>query len=147
MHDGWHIPVNAIVFTCLFTVIVSLINIGSTVAFNALLSLSTTALMATYTVSIGCVTLRRFRHDRPLPPSRWTLGKFGLPVNIVALVYACWSFFWSFWPNSYSVDALNFNWACVLFVGLMGVSGILYAVHARKVYEGPVVKVEGRKLN
>jgi choline transport protein len=146
VHDTWHIPVNSIIFTCAFTIVMSLINIGSTVAFNAILSLSTVALMATYVISVGCVTLKRLRRE-PLPDSRWTLGRWGLPINVTAFVYAIWSFFWSFWPNSMQVTAVNFNWACVLFVGLMGISGVLYAVHARKVYEGPVVKVEGRKFN
>jgi len=141
-----HIPVNAVIFTCGFTIIISLINVGSTVAFNAILSLSTTALMATYVISIGCVTFRRFSNN-PLPPSRWSLGRFGLPINCAALVYAFWSFFWSFWPNAYEPTAQTFNWASVLFVGLMGLSGILYVTHARKVYEGPVTKVDGRKFN
>jgi hypothetical protein len=63
------------------------------------------------------------------------------------MIYASWSFFWSFWPNAHDVNAENFNWASVLFVGLMGISAVLYWVHARKVYDGPVVKVEGRKFH
>ena len=132
-------------FTCGFTVVMSLINIGSTVAFNALLSLGTVALMATYVISIGCVTLKRLRRES-LPDSRWTLGRWGLPINITAFLYSIWAFFWSFWPNSMHVTAVNFNWACVIFVGLMSISGLLYVLHARHVYEGPVVKVEGRKF-
>lgn len=143
VHRTWHVPLNSIVFTMIFTCAVSLINIGSTAAFNALLSLSTVALMATYLVSITCVLLRRVR-GQYLPPARWSLGKFGLPINACALVYSCWSFFWSFWPNSYSINAENFNWACVLFVGLMGIGSILYFTHARKIYEGPVAIVEDR---
>lgn len=146
MHPTWHVPVNAVIFTVVFTTALSLINVGSTVAFNAMLSLSTVALMATYVISVGCVTLKRFRGEE-LPQCRWSLGRYGLPVNIVALIYACWSFFWSFWPNSYDITAQNFNWACVLFVGLMGLSCVMYFVQARHVYAGPVVKVEGRKLN
>jgi choline transport protein len=126
--------------------ILSLINIGSTVAFNALLSLSTVALMATYILSVSCVALRRFL-GHPLPPARWSLGRLGLPINLAALLYTTWGFFWSFWPNSYDVNLQNFNWACVLFVGLMGISAFVYAVSARKVYEGPVAKVEGRRFD
>ncbi|KAK5070157.1 hypothetical protein LTR64_001994 [Lithohypha guttulata] len=48
VHPRWHVPANAIVFTCIFTIVLSLINIGSTAAFNAMLSLSATALMTTY---------------------------------------------------------------------------------------------------
>ncbi|EXV05570.1 amino acid permease family protein [Metarhizium robertsii] len=144
VHPSWHVPVNSVFFTCAFSMAFALINIGSTVAFNAMLSLSTVALMATYVVSVGCVTLKRIRGEQ-LPRCRWSLGRYGLPINIVALLYSCWSFFWSFWPNSYDVNAENFNWACVLFVALMGLSCILYYVKARHVYEGPVVMVEGHK--
>lgn len=132
---------NAVTFTCIFSMVLSLINIGSTVAFNAMLSLSTVALMATYVICLGCVALRRLRGE-PLPHSRWSLGRWGLPINIAALVYACWSFFWSFWPNSYHITPENFNWASVLFVGLMGLSAILYYFRARHIYQGPVVLIQ-----
>lgn len=141
VHPKWHIPVNAVIFTLLFTTAMSLINIGSVTAFNAMLSLSSTALMATYIISIGCVVHARMRNE-PLPPSRWNLGRFGMTINIAALLYSAWAFFWSFWPNSYQVNAVNMNWAVVLFVGLLALSIILYVTHARKVYEGPVVKVK-----
>ena len=36
---------------------------------------------------------------------------------------------------------MNFNWACVLFVGLMGFASLMYIFHATHVYEGPVVRV------
>lgn len=111
-----------------------------------MLSLSTVALMVTYTITIGCITLKRIRRE-PLPSSRWSLGRYGLAVNLLALVYSCWSFFWSFWPKSYRVTAQDFNWTCVLFLGLMGLSALLYYTHARHVYQGPVVKVEGYRPN
>lgn len=136
-------PVNAIIFTTLFTSVVSLINIGSTAAFNALLSLSTVALMGTYLVSISCVLFRKIR-GHYLPPARWSLGRWGLPVNICALIYAIWSLFWSFWPNAYEPNATDFNWACVVFVGLMFLGTVYYLLHARKIYDGPVAIVEGK---
>lgn len=46
----------------------------------------------------------------------------------------------SFWPNAYQPTAQSMNYACVLFVGLMLVSCILYVTHAKR-YEGPVAKV------
>ena len=86
------------------------------------------------------MTYRRVCH-LPLPKCRWSLGRAGLPVNVVALVYSCWCFVWSFFPNAYEVTPVNFNWACVLFVGLMGFATLMYIFHARHAYEGPVVKV------
>ena len=129
--------------TCMFTILMSLINIGSTVAFNAVLSLSVVALMATYAISIGCILLRRMQGE-PFPPARWSLGRAGTPVNTVALVYISWAFFWSFWPNGFEPTLQTFNWAVVLFVGVMGIACLVYYLHARKYYEGPVAKVERR---
>ncbi|GAB1201494.1 hypothetical protein APSETT445_000068 [Aspergillus pseudonomiae] len=147
VHPTLHIPVNSVIITCAFSLIMFLINIGSGVAMSALLSLSTSPLMATYMISIACVIVRRITKSPPLPPSRWSLGRFGMPINILALVYASWAFFWSFWPVNREVTAETLNWAPVLFVGVMGLSAVLYWLVARKVYEGPVVKVEGRKFH
>ena len=63
-------------------------------------------------------------------------------INITALVYSSWAFFWSFWPNSYTVTAVNMNYAVVLFVGFITVSMIIYLWHSRHIYEGPVAKVQ-----
>ena len=128
------------IFTALFTMVVSLINIGSYVPFNAVLSLASTAMTVTYIISIGCVTYRRFMR-LPLPASRWSLGRAGLWVNCMALLYTTWALVWSFFPNAYTVTLQNFNWASVLFVGLMSIATVLYWTHARHVYEGPVAKV------
>jgi choline transport protein len=90
--------------------------------------------------SLGCVTYRRIS-SLPLPNCRWSLGRAGLPINIIALVYSIWCFVWSFFPNAYKITPVTFNWACVLFVGLMGFATLMYMFHARHTYEGPVVKV------
>ena len=68
----------------------SLINLGIKVAFEAMISLATLALMATYLISIGCALLRRLRGEM-LPSARWSLGRYGLPVNAIAIVYTSWS--------------------------------------------------------
>jgi choline transport protein len=47
VHKDRHVPVNAITFTCIFTVLLSLINIGSNAAFNASTSVSDSTLCRT----------------------------------------------------------------------------------------------------
>lgn len=84
------VPVNAILLTFIFASCMSLINLGSKVAFEAMLSLATVALMATYLISIGCVLLKRLRGEA-LPSARWSLGRYGLAVNAVAVLYTSWS--------------------------------------------------------
>ncbi|CAG7953586.1 unnamed protein product [Penicillium nalgiovense] len=69
------IPVNSIALTCLFSCLISLINIGSDTAFNAIISLNTAALMYTYVISITCVIWRKICHPDTLPARRWDLDR------------------------------------------------------------------------
>ena len=146
VNPGKEIPANAVALTCLISALLSLINIGSSAAFNAIISLQVVALMFTYCVSISCVIYRRVRHPETLPVARWSLGpRRGLAVNILGLAYAAYAFFWCFWPNATPVDASSFNWAVVMFMGVIAMSLGLYWVRGRKVYRGPVVLVRKRR--
>lgn len=46
-----------------------------------------------FRISIGCVIDTRRRRTEMLPHARWSLGRYGMPINIISLVYSCWSFF------------------------------------------------------
>ena len=143
VHSGLHIPANAVGLTCAITILLSLINVGSDVAFNAIISLNIVSLMFTYCISIGCVLHRRIYHPELLPLCRWTLGRWGIPVNIIGLVYSFFAFFWSFWPNTTPVDATTFNWAVVMFLAVIIGSLASYFTKGREAFQGPVVLVEG----
>lgn len=135
------IPVRAIAVSCLISGLLSVINIGSSVAFNAIISLNVAALMYTYAVSISCVIYRKIRCPETLPPRRWSLGRAGLTINIIGLLYVCFAFFWSFWPPSPSTNAHDFNWSVVIFVAVFILSLAMYIFQGRKQYVGPVVSV------
>ncbi|KAF2808667.1 GABA permease-like protein [Mytilinidion resinicola] len=126
------VPANAVTVTSAITIALSLINISSDVAFNAIISLNVVSLMITHIFSIGCVLYRRSRHPELLPKCQWSLGRLH-------------AFFWCFWPNATPVTAVDFNWAVVMFVGLAGIAAVDYVIRARHVYKGPVVLVEGWK--
>ncbi|PSN74810.1 amino acid permease 2 [Corynespora cassiicola Philippines] len=138
-------PANSVTFTCIITIALSLINIGSDVAFNAIISLNVVSLMITYVFSIGCVLYRRIFHPELLPTSRWSLGKWGVPINIGGFLYSFHAFFWCFWPNTTPTDKENFQWSSVMFVGVAILCGVDYFFRGRKQYKGPVVLVDGYK--
>ncbi|KAF2178015.1 putative GABA permease [Zopfia rhizophila CBS 207.26] len=144
---GREIPANAIIVTCLITMLLSLINIGSTVAFNAIISLQVVALMSTYTVSISCVLYRRIAHPELIPTARWSLGKWGIPVNCIGLAYVFFTFFWAFWPNETPVNAENFNWAVLLFMSVFFMSLVMYLISGKKMYKGPVTDIRAARLD
>lgn len=144
VHPKLHIPANAVVLTCIISCLLAVINIGSSAAFNAIISVQVCALMFSYTISITCVLYRRIKHPELLPKADWSLGKLGIPINAFSILYSFFAFFWSFWPNATPVDANSFNWSIVLFFGVFLIAGFFYLVQGRRIYTGPVATVEGR---
>ncbi|KAJ5937266.1 hypothetical protein N7454_004921 [Penicillium verhagenii] len=127
---GWNIPLNSVMVSLGVTVILSMINIGSEVALNAVISLTITSLMSAYIVSIGCVLLKRLRGE-PLPAHRWTLGRYGMAINIGALAFLMPIFIFAFFPLSTPVTRETMNWSVVMYVGVIGSATIYYWVRGR----------------
>ncbi|KAM0722080.1 hypothetical protein Q7P37_003006 [Cladosporium fusiforme] len=111
--DKWEIPINAIVVSAICTSILSLINLGSTTAFNAFNSLGTVSILFSYTIVLACLIWRRL-FGEPLPARRWSLGRFGLPLNITALCFTTPMLFFYVWPLYFPVTVENM---CELVVG------------------------------
>ena len=141
---GGTFPVNAVIIVWLFTVLLSLITLGSVVAFDAIISLPSLAFMFTYLVSVSCLTWRRY-FGPPLPPSPWTLGRFGGPINIIAIMYCVYIIVFLPFPTAIPVTAVYFNWAPVIFGGVMILALLYYFAYARKYYKGPVAYLRPRE--
>lgn len=141
----WNVPLNCIIVSIAINVILCLINLGSTFAFNIIIGLSSTGTLATYFCSIGCLISARLRKD-PLPPARWSLGRWGMAVNIAAVLWSSQVFIFCFFPVTYPItsDSLaDMNWIVVIFFGVTFFSMGFYAWHGRKNYTGPVAFVDG----
>lgn len=131
-------PVNSCFIVWAFVVLLNLITLGSVVAFEAIVSLQILALMSTYLVSLNCIVWRRF-FGAPLPASPWTLGRFALPINIIAICYCVYLIIFLPWPGAVPVTAATMNWSCVMFAGIMAIAAIYYVVQARKTYKGELL--------
>lgn len=141
-----HIPRNAVLVTSAISTCLSLIYIGSPIAYFAMTSLVTVALLQCYCLSIGCILWRRIVAPETLPPASFSLGRFGIPINIAAVCYALYAFIWAFWPIYNTSDPASWNWAFALFLGAFLAAGIHFVLVARKKYFGPVVNVRDRKV-
>ncbi|KAE8392372.1 hypothetical protein ETB97_012696 [Aspergillus alliaceus] len=141
---GWHIPLNSVMVSLAVTILLSLINIGSSVALQAIVSLTITSLMSAYILSIGCIVLKRIRGE-PLPPRRWSLGSFGLVINVASLLFLFPIFVFAFFPLVASVDKQTMNWSVVMYVGLIGFASVYYWVRGRHQFIAPVALVNRAK--
>lgn len=93
------IPTNAYIFSAGLSILLSLIYLGSDVAFTAVVSLSTVSLLQCYLFSVGCLLWRRIFHPDTLPPARFSLGRWGLPMNAAAVIFPCGAFSGLFGPK------------------------------------------------
>ncbi|RYP14807.1 hypothetical protein DL765_006108 [Monosporascus sp. GIB2] len=139
----WGVPMNAICLSFAVTCLLSLINLGSSVAFMNIASLSTAANLASYMVAISCCALRRIRGE-PLLPSKFKLGRAGLPINIASIFFLIVVFVCSFFPMGPNPIPADMNWSILMFGSTVVFSVVYYHVKGRHVYAGPVVYV--RKL-
>ncbi|KAL8754835.1 MAG: hypothetical protein Q9199_004056 [Rusavskia elegans] len=138
---GWAIPLNSVLMCFVVTCLLSLINIGSAVAFNAIVSLGAAALFSTYAISISCILIKRWR-DEPLRPRRWSLGKWGAPVNVAAVMFLILFYFFSFWPLFTPTEATTMNWSIAIYGAVVIFAILYYHTHGKFVYDGPVVLVK-----
>ncbi|EME42439.1 hypothetical protein DOTSEDRAFT_175502 [Dothistroma septosporum NZE10] len=146
MDPKWNIPFNAVYITSVAVVLLSLINLGSTLAFNIIVSLSLLGLLSTYMISIGCVLLKRLKGE-PLPPARWSLGRYGLAINAFAFFYSAFIIIFSCFPTTLPVDLSTANWAPLVWAGVIMISVVFYVVYGKRTYTAPVEFVEGRKAD
>ena len=145
VRPGYDVPVNAIIVIFIISAILSLINIGSPLAFSVITSLGTGTLSTSYIVCIGVVVWRKIS-GQPMLPSRFNMGRiFGLFVNLVALGWLCVVLIIAFFPLFPNPDAAGMNWSIVVWAGVIVFSIIYFIVWGRKVYDGPVEYV--RKLD
>lgn len=145
------IPLISIIVTTIISCLISLINIGSSTAFNAIISLTIAGLYGSYLVCCSLLIWRRCTGAISLPGEGssgtltwgpWRLhGWFGIAVNAFACVYMVIIIFFSFWPPVIRPDKETMNYSVVVTGAVLIFSIIYYLIRARKVYTGPVVEV------
>ena len=91
------VPVAATILANWFTVLAALLNLAGSEVYNTIISLATGAVCGSYVISIGSLILWRLSGN-PLPQSRFTLGRAGLPLNIVAFCYNIQLVIFSYFP-------------------------------------------------
>jgi choline transport protein len=139
------IPLPAIGLTLLLTMLLALIPLVSSVAYNDITSLGVGALLCSYIICIGCLFLRRVR-GQDLLPRRFSLGRVGgFATNAFALCFLILDLVLCFFPAEPHPSPENMNWAVVIFGGVALLAFVYFVARGRKVYKGPVEYV--RKLD
>ncbi|KAL3427905.1 amino acid permease [Phlyctema vagabunda] len=129
------VPFWALVLVTIVQMLLGLINLGSTSAFTAFVSVGVMALQLAYAIPIG-LSLWYKRVD--VSKARWNVGPvFGPIVNVVALCWIAFEVVLFSMPTALPVTPVTMNYSSVVLVGFMAIAAVWYFVYARKVYKGP----------
>ncbi|KAJ5632666.1 hypothetical protein N7490_009005 [Penicillium lividum] len=136
----YKIPLRALglVASCMFAL--SFIQIGSTAAFNAILSLSTLGLYISYLIPLILLISKRFMTPHDIPHGTFSLGKFGLPINILAILFAIYFIIFLPFPATVPVTAENMNYAGPVLGLVMLFACGDWIVRGRHKWEGPTMR-------
>ena len=134
---GWDIPLHSVMVSFGITILLSLINIGSTTAFNALASPGTAALLSSYIISITCIRIKRWRKQQ-FPPTRWSLGKWGAPINDFSIAYLVLVFIFCFFPQATPVKPQTMNWNILIYGFVVCLRLGITMSREKHVYDGPI---------
>ena len=136
------LPIWSILVTVVINVLLSLIQVGSTVAFNAFSSLAIAGFYTSFLISASVLLNHRLRTpDSNIPWGPFRLGRAGTPVTVFSIAYSSQGMFFSFWPPASDITPESMNWSVVVFAGIVVISLLFWIFHGRKIYKGPLVEV------
>ncbi|RAL04507.1 putative GABA permease [Aspergillus ibericus CBS 121593] len=150
------LPTYSILLTMTICCLLGLINIGSSVALNDVVSMAVSGLYSSYLIVAGLLLWRRCtgaisNHNDSddsvvnVPGAKLMWGPFRVPgiwgilINAYAVIYIVIVIFFSYWPTELPVTVENMNYSVVGTMGVIILAVLYYAVRARHVYTGPVV--------
>ena len=129
------VPVWSLILLTIIQMLLGLINLGSSSAFTAFVSVGVIALAVAYSIPIFLSLLQR---RREVSKAHWCCGPIVGPiVNIIALCWISFELVLFSMPTVLPVTDVSMNYASVVFAGFMTISGVWYAVYARKCENPP----------
>ncbi|KAI0672071.1 amino acid transporter [Trametes maxima] len=121
--------------------IISCAYIGSTVAFNAILSSAAIAVMLSY---LQPIIIRVFWPSTSLPDhGPLTLGRWSWPINFASFLFTVFICVLFILPTAHPTNTLNMNYAVVAIGAVMLLVGACWASWGRTRFTGPVATVGG----
>ncbi|GAA4527255.1 APC family permease [Amycolatopsis samaneae] len=127
-------PVLPAIVIGLIAIVLLLVNINSSQIFSAVTSLAIILIYLAYLLVTVPLLIKRIRGEWPrkdAPKGRFSLGRWGLPVNVLAVLWGVAMLVNLAWPRNEIYNATPpyhwyLQWISVLFVAVFGGGGFAY---------------------
>ncbi|KAL2862492.1 GABA permease [Aspergillus lucknowensis] len=133
------VPVWALILTAVVNALLACIYFGSSAAFNSFTGVCTICLSTSYGLPVFVSVIRG---RRAVAHSPFSLGRFGLLINMICIVWIAFSIIIFCMPVALPVNGSSMNYASVVFAGFASISVIWYVCYGRKHFHGPPILEE-----
>ncbi|KAF2146460.1 uncharacterized protein K452DRAFT_282626 [Aplosporella prunicola CBS 121167] len=139
-------PVNAVWFNAVIGCLLLLLILGGDVVVGALFSVGAIAAFVAFATPVFIRVVFTRDDFRPGP---WNLGRFSVPVGVVACAFTALMVPVLCLPASVGRDLTpsGMNWTCLVYGGPMLLVSIWWVVSAHKWFKGPKVNVAHMMLD
>ncbi|KAG0142125.1 hypothetical protein CROQUDRAFT_50725 [Cronartium quercuum f. sp. fusiforme G11] len=133
------VPINAVWFVAVISMMLGLLNFVSVVALNAVFSLCTMALDSSYAIPIALKLIFMDHPEVNFKPGPFNLGRGFLMwfVNGISVLWVSFVFVILALPTVIPVTAVNMNYASVITFSVVFCSSLWYFCQAHRWYRGP----------
>jgi len=127
-------PLSSVLLVGLLNILLLLLQLFSTTAFAAIVSISTIGFQIYYMLPIvfRCTTARN-----TFKKGKLNLGKFGVPIGIISGIWLLLTFVILLFPFNYPITAQNMNWTIVVCSGITIFAGFYWMFAVRQWFTGP----------
>ncbi|PYH43481.1 choline transport protein [Aspergillus saccharolyticus JOP 1030-1] len=147
------VPFHSISVIVIAAGLIGLINIGSSVVLNIVLSLLMEAFFFSYIIPLSLLLYHRVNGHISAPqpggdPKGFVWGPFrvrgwlGIANNVFALVFSAIVVIFGFWPASSHPTPSDMNYSVAIFGGVLMLAVVYYLGWGRKHYMGPLAEVQ-----
>lgn len=137
-----HVPVRMIILVSIIEVLLGLLYLQSTTAFNAVLSMAILGMYLSYALPIIYMLLFG-RKNGMHPPGPFGLGRYGPYLNVMALIWLVVAIIFGSFPSFYPVTPVNMNYSTVVLAGWIVFGAVYYVISGRHTYIGPMIELDG----
>lgn len=130
-------PIWSVWLVIILSIAMGALSWASLIAAQAIFSMCAVAMDLSYVIPVVC---RRWYSSHPevkFQPGPFYMGSWGLYINIIMVSWTVFECIILAFPTIQPITALNFNYASVITVGVMVLSGIWYVLGGRRHYHGP----------
>ncbi|PGH10534.1 hypothetical protein AJ80_07477 [Polytolypa hystricis UAMH7299] len=133
------VPFIAHAFSCTIVGLLGLLYLGSSTAFNSMVTACIVLLYISYAIPIICLLIRG-RNNIPHGP--FWLGPFGLAANIIVLAWTLFTIVMYSFPSVYPVTAGTMNYVSVVYFVVVVIIVLDWFLRGKHEYRGQAARHE-----